>query len=152
MATQKKTGSLWLLKDMETPYRHAHPAAFFSPGGLSKVPSSGWFSQRGGGEKKNPARNHMPQHCAPHVPRRHCSKFSSDDKWSTDEKAGSTRSASRLPPLASSVHHYPKCSPESWHTRGGANPVGLRQICGLVWGLDWKRGLPEWLTGSAEKM
>lgn len=34
MATQKKTGSLWLLKDMETPYRHAHPAAFFSPGGL----------------------------------------------------------------------------------------------------------------------
>lgn len=35
MATKRKTGSLWLLKDMETPYRHAHPAAFFfPPGGL----------------------------------------------------------------------------------------------------------------------
>lgn len=63
-------------------------------------------------KNKPSARNHMPQHCAPRVPRRHCSKFSSDDKWSTDEKAGSARSASRQPPVASSVHQYPKCGPE----------------------------------------
>lgn len=92
----RKPGWLWLLKDVETPYRHTRTLPpFFPPGGfwLSTVPSSGWFSRSPPSsskiKQKQTAYNHMLQHCVPLAyQRRHCSKFSSDDKWSTGWEGG----------------------------------------------------------------
>lgn len=78
---------------------------------LSKVPASGDFRLD---SRTESARNHMPQHRLPPAPRSPVLlSFPPTTNGRLMSRRGADAPPLRLPPLPSSVHGYPKCSPES---------------------------------------